>query len=461
MSKPAKCRMSLKVLLACSRLALIWTIAIHVHGSETTLFVEEDQDVLLPCSLSSKENIKACLFDWKKDGHKEVFMYDSAARYDHFAGQDPQFVGRVSHFEDELKNGNASIKITKAKVADSGNYTCNFLCLQPSQTFHVQLVVGLYADRVEVKEGSDTVLKFPLSSRVNIQSGVFDCNKDGKMEVYFYDEGLYSGHGRNGQDDHYKGRVSHSQEELQHGKVLLKIIDTRVEDSGNYTCIFPRPEPRREIHVQLVVAASPRPSIEVLNQTQDWAVLQCKVQGASPKPSLKFQDSSGNPLYAEESPQPHTGGKYDMTIQATVNKTDHYRCVLRQEEINHEITIKTFVYIHDKVCEDPYRHWFGVTGWTLAVLLPLSVAVPYFISYCIRVLTRVNQITREVGGNHRCIPADEEESSVNETPAEKKQNGDVLILLQNDLKVNEMKCGSSDPPNTPELLPKSISGLPS
>lgn len=298
-------------------------------------------------------------------------------------------------------------------------------------------IYGLRVDGLVVKEGSSAVLQFPLSSRENIESGVFDCNKDGRMEVYFYDEGLYSGHGRNGQDAQFKGRVSHSQEELKHGKVLLKINDTRVEDSGNYTCIFPHLKPRQEIQSQLLVAASPRPSIEVLNQTQDLALLKCNVQGASPKPSLKFQDSSGNALHAEESQQSNTGGKYDMTIQATVNKTDHYHCVLRQEEINHEITIKTFVYIHDKVCEDPYRHWFGVIGWVLAVLLLLIVAVLCIIIYRIR-----------VRGNHTCIPADDEESSVNETPAEKKQNGDVLIPLQKDLNANG--CGSSDPPNTLE-----------
>uniref|UniRef100_A0A8C4GZ99 Ig-like domain-containing protein n=1 Tax=Dicentrarchus labrax TaxID=13489 RepID=A0A8C4GZ99_DICLA len=35
------------------------------------LVVEEGSDVVLPCSLSSKENIVDKLFDWRKDGQKK------------------------------------------------------------------------------------------------------------------------------------------------------------------------------------------------------------------------------------------------------------------------------------------------------------------------------------------------------------------------------------------------------
>ncbi|CAJ1051173.1 butyrophilin-like protein 1 [Xyrichtys novacula] len=70
----------------------------------------------------------------------EVFMYDGGLI--HGTGQDKQFEGRVSHFGDELKNGNASIKISKTKVSDSGSYSCIFPRLQPPQTFNIQLVVG-------------------------------------------------------------------------------------------------------------------------------------------------------------------------------------------------------------------------------------------------------------------------------------------------------------------------------
>ena len=104
--------------------------------------VEEGSDVILPCSLSSI-NIESKLFDWKKDGQKEVFLYDEGHHYNKDrTGQDEHFKGRVSHFQDQLKRGNASIIIRNTKVSDSGNYTCAFPRLQPSQIFHIKLVVG-------------------------------------------------------------------------------------------------------------------------------------------------------------------------------------------------------------------------------------------------------------------------------------------------------------------------------
>ncbi|XP_054483301.1 CD276 antigen homolog [Anoplopoma fimbria] len=115
------------------------------HG---VIKVEQDSDVILPCSLDSKENIVAALFDWKKvaqrdQGQKEVFLYDAGIHYNNGRdGQSPEFRGRVSHFPDQLNHGNASIIIRNMKVMDTGNYTCNLPRLQPPQTFSVELVVG-------------------------------------------------------------------------------------------------------------------------------------------------------------------------------------------------------------------------------------------------------------------------------------------------------------------------------
>ncbi|XP_073324032.1 myelin-oligodendrocyte glycoprotein-like [Pagrus major] len=104
--------------------------------------VKEGSDAVLPCSLSTKEDITGEIFDWKKDDQKKVFMYDSDIHYNNgFTGQDEQFKGRVSHFQDQLKNGDASIKIQNTKMADSGNYSCFFPHIQPRQTFNIELVV--------------------------------------------------------------------------------------------------------------------------------------------------------------------------------------------------------------------------------------------------------------------------------------------------------------------------------
>ena len=109
------------------------------------MFVEQGSDAVLPCLISIKEDITGKLFYWKKDGQKDVFMYDNGIHSNNgFSGQDLQFKGRVSHFQDQLMNGNASIKLHNTKVTDSGNYSCIFPRLEPRQTFNIELFVGEY-----------------------------------------------------------------------------------------------------------------------------------------------------------------------------------------------------------------------------------------------------------------------------------------------------------------------------
>ncbi|KAM4588134.1 butyrophilin-like protein 10 isoform 1-T1 [Odontesthes bonariensis] len=103
----------------------------------------EGSDVILPCSLNTKESMVEKVFDWKMDGHKEVFYYDAGIHYNNgFSGQDEQFKGRVVHFPEQLKFGNASIMIKNTKKGDGGDYNCIFPRLPSGeQRFRIQLDV--------------------------------------------------------------------------------------------------------------------------------------------------------------------------------------------------------------------------------------------------------------------------------------------------------------------------------
>lgn len=103
--------------------------------------VAEDADAVLPCS----SNGAVEEFDWKKDNgedeNKEVFLYTRGSHDDTL--QDKQFKGRVFIFQDELKAGNASIKIHSTKLEDNGTYICVLGPLdKPSrQEFYIRLNV--------------------------------------------------------------------------------------------------------------------------------------------------------------------------------------------------------------------------------------------------------------------------------------------------------------------------------
>uniref|UniRef100_A0A3B5KG98 Ig-like domain-containing protein n=1 Tax=Takifugu rubripes TaxID=31033 RepID=A0A3B5KG98_TAKRU len=105
------------------------------------MVVKEDSEVVLNCSASG--SVRDQVFDWKKDDDVEVFLYSRGSTYGSgLSGQSPQFAGRVAHFPEALDLGNASIRIKKAEVRDSGIYTCRFPRSSPVLRSEISLVVG-------------------------------------------------------------------------------------------------------------------------------------------------------------------------------------------------------------------------------------------------------------------------------------------------------------------------------
>ncbi|XP_059203942.1 CD276 antigen homolog isoform X3 [Centropristis striata] len=141
--------------------------------------VTEDSDVVLPCSLSTKENIEFKLFDWKKPAQKdqprkEVFFYDAGVHYNNgHPGQSEEFKGRVFFSQKELKQGNASITIRNTTVTDRGIYTCVFPRLQPPQRFQIKLIVALILKVREIAGASPkpsvTILDHPEGGALLLQ----------------------------------------------------------------------------------------------------------------------------------------------------------------------------------------------------------------------------------------------------------------------------------------------------
>uniref|UniRef100_A0A8P4K3A1 Ig-like domain-containing protein n=1 Tax=Dicentrarchus labrax TaxID=13489 RepID=A0A8P4K3A1_DICLA len=255
---------------------------------------------------------------------------------------------------------------------------------------------------VRVEEGSDVILPCSLSSKENIVDKLFDWRKDGqkkKEEVFLYDGGDHYNNGRPGQDEQFKGRVSHFKDQLKNGNASIKINNTKISDSGNYTCDFPHLEPRQTFYIELVVGAALKPYTRTLTATEDGALLQCVVEGASPKPKVEWKDRAGNILPAEEPQVSDRGGSYDVTLLTTVTKTDHYRCVVTQEEIHHQTHSETYVFIYEKLREESSSKeligWLGgfFSGWVSGVLTLAAVLVLLVATKCI-IIRRIKEPQR-------------------------------------------------------------------
>ena len=64
-------------------------------------------------------------------------------------------------------------------------------------------------------------------------------------------------------------------------------------------------------------------------------MLQCEVLGASPKPKVEWQDSSGNVLPVKVLKETERG---EIVLQAALTKTDKFRCVVTQEGIDRPLS---------------------------------------------------------------------------------------------------------------------------
>ncbi|XP_078105570.1 CD276 antigen-like isoform X1 [Sander vitreus] len=225
--------------------------------------VREGRDVTLPSSLITKEDLRLTWFVWEKtDGGQKVFQYDNGDLYsDERPGQSEQFKGRVSHFSDELEQGNASIIIRNTTRADSGDYRCSVPFIQKPQEFHIKLVVE---PKLIVEEGSDVTLPCSLITKEDLRLTRFIWQKvsqttDDNQEVFLYDKGdLYSDE-RPGQSEQFKGRVSHFPDELKQGNASIIIRNTTRADSGDYRCSVPLNEKPEMFYMKLDVGPTPEP----------------------------------------------------------------------------------------------------------------------------------------------------------------------------------------------------------
>ncbi|XP_029358654.1 V-set domain containing T-cell activation inhibitor 1-like [Echeneis naucrates] len=314
---------------------LIWSGSTSAAEAGPEITVIEGHDVTLPCSIS--EDITAERFDWRADGQKEVYVYEGGlSSSKDLSGQHEQFKGRVSHFPGGLKDGNASIKISNMKVSDSGKYSCEFR--RTNQKQHVKLLVGA------APEPSVTILN-QTKDLALLQCKVYGAFPE--PEVQWKDSA---------------GNIIPAEKPdvtKTEGKYNI-ILQTTVTKTDYYRCVSTQETIRHQIDAKIFVLISgtaQKPNIVTIDQTDNWAQLQCEVLGASPKPEVQWKDREGNILPAEEPKISERGGSYDITLQIKVTKTGYYRCVSTQETIRHQTEAETYIYLHG-----------SLTGWIVAAV---------------------------------------------------------------------------------------------
>ncbi|XP_055016641.1 butyrophilin-like protein 1 isoform X2 [Boleophthalmus pectinirostris] len=220
---------------------------------------------------------------------------------------------------------------------------------------------------VTVSEGEDALLPCALSSGQNIEQ--FDWRKDNgeeeKMEVFMYNKGSYYGQGLLGQSEQFVGRVEFFKDELKSGNASIKIKNTRLEDSGTYTCLIMNPV-TSVVNIILNVGAAQVPYIETVHDEVTWRQLKCKAEGV-PEPEVEWRNSDGDVL-ANHVPQ-NQNGRSHVELQLNVTRSDNYTCVVTQSSIYHQISNTMKVHIPDSSPLVPIVLTAVVTVAVVGVLL--------------------------------------------------------------------------------------------
>ncbi|XP_045567932.1 uncharacterized protein isoform X1 [Salmo salar] len=129
--------------------SLITTGSSEVVGPADPVVALAGDDIILPCSLKPSVSAEDMVVKWTGLylKTKNVHLYREGR--DSNVDQSPSYRGRTSMFNEELKNGNVSLKLTRVTLSDAGSYRC-FIPTLTSQVKEttVQLFVGAVSQPV-------------------------------------------------------------------------------------------------------------------------------------------------------------------------------------------------------------------------------------------------------------------------------------------------------------------------
>uniref|UniRef100_A0A3B3Z2M8 Ig-like domain-containing protein n=1 Tax=Poecilia mexicana TaxID=48701 RepID=A0A3B3Z2M8_9TELE len=118
----------------------------------------------------------------------------------------------------------------------------------------LKLLFFSYVPTLQTREGSDVMLPCSPSGKNDLTYQVFDWEKDDEQQVFLYHNGKHYNNGLTGQNENFKNRVEFFQDQLQFGNASIRIKNTKLTDSGNYSCTFPLLQPPgQKFYMNLVV----------------------------------------------------------------------------------------------------------------------------------------------------------------------------------------------------------------
>ncbi|TNN23471.1 V-set domain-containing T-cell activation inhibitor 1 [Liparis tanakae] len=98
--------------------------------------------VILPCRINVSRRQDVPSVEWSKRGLTPNVCFLYRAGCETFEEKNPVFLFRTGLFLEELKNGNASLRLSDVRLTDAGIYECRRLQGAPRVVSIVELFVG-------------------------------------------------------------------------------------------------------------------------------------------------------------------------------------------------------------------------------------------------------------------------------------------------------------------------------
>ncbi|XP_054483363.1 V-set domain-containing T-cell activation inhibitor 1-like isoform X2 [Anoplopoma fimbria] len=133
------------------RLVLVVTALLCCAGEASTdisvkILTFVGQTAILPCQISVGDNEDVPSLEWSKEGLKPdiAFLYRGGSET--FEEKNEVFHFRTNLFENELKNGNLSLRLSNVRLSDTGTYKCRRMMSGPKHVSTVELSVGAVSE---------------------------------------------------------------------------------------------------------------------------------------------------------------------------------------------------------------------------------------------------------------------------------------------------------------------------
>ncbi|XP_049326033.1 uncharacterized protein LOC111193460 isoform X2 [Astyanax mexicanus] len=233
------------MLLTFSRLMETMSERFKVVGPNAPLVGKTGEDLILPCSLQPNISAEDMKVEWVRTdlAVKDALVHLYEDYKDRNGDQMESYRGRTALFLEELKKGNASLKLSALQPSDDGVYKCLIRSFDWNGDITLRIevnvqfkVVGPAAPLVAVA-GEDLVLPCSLQPSFSSEGMRVEWYRLHQTDTLVH---LYEDYkDRNGdQMESYRGRTALFKEELKKGNASLKLSALQPSDDGAYKCLI-------------------------------------------------------------------------------------------------------------------------------------------------------------------------------------------------------------------------------